>query len=148
MATVNATVTASFSASIGAEVMGFDLDPAKVIAVDDQAYNVQTKVIGAGSAVVLWDASTAPFAAFRCGFILVDPESNSTTQTPAQEVNIRLTVNGVTHLQKRDRLMPMLLGKSAQDTGAITKVEALPVSGSVANTSDVNVRFCCMPIAV
>lgn len=108
---------------------------------------MQAKVIGAGSAVTLWDSSTAPFSAFRCGYLLVDPESNSQTQTPAQEVNIRTTVNGVTHLQKRDRLVPMFFGKSAQDTGAITKIEAMPVSGSVATTSDVNVRFVCHPIA-
>jgi hypothetical protein len=137
---VNLTVSSSMSAVLGAESKGFDIDPAKTFSVQDAAHDVTANVVGGGSAVTLWDSSASPLTAFQCGAVIIDPEANAQGQSPPQAVDIRTTVNGVTHLQRRDRNVVMQFGVSAQGTGAITKIEAVPVSGGAAGTNDVRVR--------
>lgn len=147
MSTIQLAVAASMSANLGASGIGFAISPPKTVNVDGVVHDKIVKAVGAGAAVTLWDSAVDNLTAFQCGFIIVDPDGLSATQTPPQEVDIRLTINAVTHLQRRDGNVPMLLGKSAQSVGAITKIEAVPKSGSVAVTNDVNVRCVLYPAA-
>lgn len=138
MPTLNQTI--SLALALGGESKAFDFDQAINIA-GKTCYDRMFNIAGGATIAVLWNSSAVGFTAFGRALIVADPDRVRDTD---QVVDITVTNNSVTHVYRVGRDEPIMLGRSAQGTGAVTAISATAV-GTVSGTDDVVVRIFLLP---
>lgn len=145
MATLNLEVAASIVQ--GGETVAPDI--LRAITVGDTSFDSgNVNVPGATSAAsytTLWATTsaspgTAGTATFTGGILLVDPDG---LQTNERFVDIQITVNSVTHVERIStkwgvKLFSLSAGAAAN---TISKIEFTNVAGTTAGTDDVKIRL-------
>lgn len=135
----NLTLEFSASAPIGAETVGPDF--VKTLAVGRTLHDKIVNVPGATGATyqTIWDSSVDSPTTFSFCSIAVDPDNIVTTE---KFVDVRVTINAITPIFRVSTFTGVLaLGKSAQGTGAITKIEVANLAGTTVTSDDVLVRI-------
>jgi hypothetical protein len=138
MATLN-TKLVSF-ADLGAAVKRLPETNHAITLTGSQVHDVTDTITDAASPAysTLWDSSSAVISTFSGGFLICDPNE---IRSDHQDVDVRITINGSTHIERRDRNLPMIFGASAQGTGAITKIEVANVAVTATGAGNVDVRL-------
>lgn len=137
-----ASLIIEFSATvpIGGETLGPDV--VKSLTVGGTAHDKIDNIPGATAVTykTFYDASVdLGMATFNFCAIVVDPTNLQATE---KFVNVRITNNGVTAIEKISSFTGLkILSGSAQTTGAISKIEVGNIASTVATTDDVIVRL-------
>ena len=133
------TIEFTASASLGGETLGPDI--IKAITIGETIHDKIVNVAGATNATyqTIWDSSVDSPTTFQFGAVIADPKNQVATE---KFVDVRITVNAITPIFRVSTFTGALaLGKSAQGTGAITKIEVANIAGTVVTTDDVLVRI-------
>lgn len=134
------SIEMDISLETGGEAKGFEVD--KTFSTTGKTFHDRQVNCAGGSSVTwqtIFDASVDLPSTFSCAYIITDPDGDRTSD---QQVDIRVTNNSVTSIWRvSSNGRVMILGPSAQTTGALTKIEVGNVAGTTATTDDVLVRI-------
>lgn len=132
------TLASDFSFTIASGAQSVDPAVTRNITVSSPSHEKTVTVAGASSQTftTLWDSSVDALTTFTAGWFIADPQG---LRASAQDVDLRLTVNSVTHLRRVNTNFPLFtFGPSAQATGAVTKIEVANKAGTTVTTDDVD----------